>query len=99
MQREPRPTKTPERTVTFCARSLWLRARCGHRPLWVVGHLSCSSDHSSVVFCNMESAIAKPGEKGITFSLLFETDVTFLRPVCFQDCGGLIFETVLLQYV
>lgn len=100
MQRELRHTQTSRRTVTFCARSLRLRPQCGHRPLWAAGRLSRGSDSNSISSFNMEVQLQNRGGKGIIFHLLLETDVTFLRPVCFQDCGGLIFKTIiLLQYV
>lgn len=47
----------------------------------------------------MEVELQNQGEPGIIFHLLLETDVTFLKLVCFQDHGSLIFETILLQYV
>lgn len=72
---------------------------CGHHPLWVVRGQSCPSDSSSVFFFNMEVELQNQGEPGIIFHLLLETDVTFLKLVCFQDHGSLIFETILLQYV
>lgn len=86
-------TQISQRRVASAACFLWL---C---PLWVVRALSCPSDSSSATFFNMELQLQNQGETGILFHLLLEIDVTFLRLVCFQDHGSLIFKTIFLQYV